>query len=118
MVHLPYWENGLEFRKLLHNYQKVLPLAEDSRLATSQLADIIFEKTNATVGEFIMLLEKSAIAALRSGAEKIDEEAIFNSGYIRPELRRKTVEDENTKDIIRRKSESKNAIRTQFYKDK
>jgi len=115
--HLPYWENGLEFRKLLHNYQKVLPLAEDSQLATSNLADIIFQKTNATVGEFIMLLEKSALFALRNGAEKIDEEAISNSGYIHPDLRRKAVEDENTQDIIRRRNESKSARSSQFYKD-
>lgn len=108
--HLPYWENGLEFRKFLHNYQKVLPLAEESNLATSHLADIIFRKTNATVGEFILLLEKSAVAALRNGGERIDEEAIENSGYVHPSGRRQKVQEASQSDISQRKQNLRNAL--------
>jgi len=104
--HLPYWDNGIEFRKFLHNYSKVIPLAEDSKLATTDLADLIYRKTDGTVGEFVMLLEKSAIAALRMGAEIIDENAIENSGYIHPHLRRLKVDEESLKEKRDRKAQS------------
>lgn len=89
---LPYWENNLEYRKFIHNYSKVLPLAEDSKIAQSDLANLIFNKTNATVGEFVKLLRKSAIWAIRNKQEVINERAIQECGYIHPDERRNAVE--------------------------
>lgn len=89
---LPYWHNDLEYRKFIHNYSKVIPLAEDSMIAQSDLADLVFNKTNATVGEFVKLLEKSAIWAIRNQREIIDAEAIESCGYIHPDERRNAVE--------------------------
>jgi hypothetical protein len=105
--HLPFWQNDLEFRRFLHNYSKVIPLAEDSKLATTGLADLIFKRTNGTVGEFVRLLEKSAIAAVKNGKEKIDEFAISNSGYIHPDVRRQRIVDESKKEELIRANRAK-----------
>ena len=89
---LPYWDNDLEYRKFIHNYSKVIPLAHDSMIAQSELADVIFNKTNATVGEFVKLLQKCAIWAIRNNQEVIDIQAIESCGYIHPDERRNAVE--------------------------
>lgn len=109
--HLPYWDNDLEYRKFLHNYSKVLPLAIDSKIATTGLADLIFRKTNGTVGEFVMLLQKSTIAALRNDQEYIDEFAIENSGYIHPDVRRQRIIDQSNIEKATRKNRAKEALK-------
>ena len=88
---LPFWENDVEYRKFIHNYSKVIPLASDSKLVKTGLADMIFRKTDGTVGEFIKLIRKSAIWAIKNNREIIDQEAIDRSGYIHPEARRRAV---------------------------
>lgn len=107
--HLPHWENDKDFHRFLAQYLRFLPLAERSELAGTSLGIKAYDMTNGTVGEIIMLLQKSAIAALENGQEKIDEWALKNSGYKHPFIRRREAEAERTEMKVRRKLERERA---------
>jgi hypothetical protein len=74
---MPRWKNATpDFRKLLASFEYILPLRDESKLASLHLARLIYGLTEGVLGEVARLLRSSAIMAIRSGEEAITEEIL------------------------------------------
>lgn len=89
---LPKWKMGEDFLRLLVSMEKVLALKHQSGLAAVSLATRILEESEGTIGEIMRLLRLLAEQAIRSGAERITENALQDAnlkklGWRRPASR-------------------------------
>lgn len=73
---LPIWTLVSELRLLLANFEQVLPLRETSSLSLKSTAAMISSFGVETIGSISSLLNDAAIAALKSGQEKITVELL------------------------------------------
>lgn len=90
--HLPKWEDTDEYHQLLHSFMKLMPLKHDSELAFSDLAYDILALSEGTIGEITTIIRLSAIHAVKSGGEVLDQKAVENCGYIPPRRRKDIVQ--------------------------
>lgn len=67
---------------LLDSLEAALPLAKASDLSDETLARQIFSLSEGLIGEIVSVVTKAAVAALRSGAERITKAGIDELGYI------------------------------------
>lgn len=74
---MPRWKDATpDFRQLLASFEYILPLRDESKLATLQLARLIYGLTEGVLGEVARLLRASAIRAIQSGDEAITEDIL------------------------------------------
>lgn len=78
------WKLDSEYLRFLTSYEKLLPLAEPSGLATRTLAPTIYGMTGETIGATVKLLKAAASYAIESGRERIDEHVLKNVDWTRP----------------------------------
>ena len=91
-VALPRWEMNRDFQTLLASFERTLPLRQPSGLAEPAMAARLLALSEGTIGKLFSLLMAATIHAIRSGAEKIDEEVLSKSDWIAPSARRRAVE--------------------------
>lgn len=70
------WKLDREFQQLVAAFERVIPLAEPSNLSSREFALKLYTRTNGTIGSLRRLLRKAAVAAVRSGSERITPELI------------------------------------------
>ncbi|WKZ61414.1 MAG: hypothetical protein QY309_07960 [Cyclobacteriaceae bacterium] len=58
------------------SFELILPLSKPSVLIDEELALLIYDRTNGTIGEISMLIKKSAIEAIKMGVEKITKDIV------------------------------------------
>jgi hypothetical protein len=91
-VALPRWEMNRDFQMLLASFERILPLQQPSRLAEPALAARLLALSEGTIGELSSLLVVAAAQAIRSGAERIDEDVLIKTGWTPPSVRRRQIE--------------------------
>jgi len=86
---LPQWQSGLEFRKLLASFEKIIPLKYPSGLPKSAtLIAKLLTRSEGTIGELKTLLAAAATDAMHNGTERITEEIIDGCNYTSPSARK------------------------------
>lgn len=89
---LPRWNMGIEFRKLVASFEKVIPLRYASDLQSPLIAAKLHAMSEGAIGELSMLLNMAAIKAIRTGAERITPELLGSCGYISASKRKQQVQ--------------------------
>lgn len=75
-IELKRMQRGDEWRKILRAYEKLIPLRRPSELTETSLSERLYTLSSGIIGELSNLLYDSAIAAIRSGEERITEALI------------------------------------------
>lgn len=70
------WKLNVEYLRFLTSYEKLLPLAEPSNLASREIAPLIYAMTGETIGSTVKLLKEASSFAISSGKERIDEKVL------------------------------------------
>lgn len=70
------WKLDAEYLRLLASYERLLPLAERSDLASRTLAPTMYSMAGDTIGDTVSLLKEAAVLAIETGRERIDEEVL------------------------------------------
>jgi len=91
-VALPRWEMNRDFQMLLASFERVLPLRQPSLLAEPALAAKLLALSEGTIGELFALLVAATVRAIRSGAERIDDDVLGSLDWIAPSARRRAIE--------------------------
>ena len=86
---LPRWGVNMEARRLLASIEQMMPLAEPSNLAGKELGETIILGGSGTIGGIVKLAKKSAIAAIKSGAERVTRKIVDEA---LAEIRSRTVD--------------------------
>lgn len=88
VMELEPWKRDDQFRNLLAAFEKALPLKKPSNLQKRELARLLHAHTGGNLGNVRQLLVECAKAAIRSGAERIDEALIESAAKESPWRRR------------------------------
>ena len=91
---LPPWQAGDEYNSLLASYASLFPLKRPSQLTSHELSEKILTMTEGVLGEISTLLTRSAIRAVETGYEQIDNVILKTVSYQSPTERRRTFERE------------------------
>ena len=78
------WKLDPEYLRFLASYEKLLPLAEPSGLATRELAPIIYGMCGETIGSTVKFLKAAACHAINRGSERIDERVLRDLAWTKP----------------------------------
>lgn len=70
-VELPRWTNTVAFRRLLASYTAILPLRHPSDLDQDKVRAVLLKLTDGITVRIARLLERLAVEAIRTGAERI-----------------------------------------------
>lgn len=76
-----------EFIAFLKAYERKLPLKKPSNLANRELAKLIFKLGEGLLGEYCTILKDAAVAAIRSGEERITIQTIKDLNFDPPSKR-------------------------------
>ncbi len=82
LLAVPRWHYGEDYFMLLDSLETALPLARVSNLSDEPLARRIFSLSEGLIGEIVTIVTKAAIAAIRSGAERITKTRINELHHI------------------------------------
>lgn len=85
----PRWQYDEEFLTLLDSLEAALPLARSSDLSDEKLAREIFRLSEGLIGEVTAVVTAAAIAAVRSGTERITKSGLGQLRYIPLSQRRR-----------------------------
>ena len=85
---LPRWKLDKNYRRLLVSFERMLPLATPSNLHEATLATRIFKMSEGYIGEISRVLTEAAVAAVRSGHERIDLTVLKELDWCAPKDRR------------------------------
>ena len=77
----PRWRYHEEFLALLNSLEGALPLARRSDLSEEKLAREIIRLSEGLIGEVVTIVTTAAVAAARSGAERITKTSIDELDY-------------------------------------
>lgn len=88
---VPRWSYDEAYLSLLDSLEAALPLAQASGLSDEPTAKLIFELSDGLIGETVAMVTAAAIAAVRSGAERISREGLRDLGYIPLSRRRQAL---------------------------
>ncbi|MEH6952852.1 TniB family NTP-binding protein (plasmid) [Nitrobacter sp. NHB1] len=88
---VPRWSYDDAYLSLLDSLEVALPLAQASGLSDAPTAKLIFELSDGLIGETVAIVTTAAIAAVRSGAERISRECLRDLGYIPLSRRRQAL---------------------------
>jgi hypothetical protein len=86
-VELKRWQFGDAFRRLLANYECILPLHKPSELQEPTLATKLYSMTEGYIGELADLLIEASRQAIRSGREQIDQKLLQEIDWEAPSAR-------------------------------
>ncbi len=86
---VPRWRYDDDYLTLLDSLESALPLAKSSELSDEPLARRIFQLSEGLIGEIVGIVTKAAIAALRSGSERITQKRIEELRYVPVQDRRR-----------------------------
>ena len=89
LLAVPRWRYGEEFLALLDSLESALPLARRSDLSEEKLAREIFRLSEGLIGEIVAVVTTAAVAAARSGAERITKASIDQLDYVPVSRRRR-----------------------------
>jgi len=78
------WKLDAEYLRFLASYERLLPLAEPSNLATREIAPTIYGLAGETVGGTVKLLKKASCKAIEMGVEKINDKILQGVGWTKP----------------------------------
>ncbi|MET3115842.1 hypothetical protein AAKU64_000045 [Undibacterium sp. GrIS 1.8] len=78
------WRLDSEYLRFLASYEKLLPLAEPSGLASREIAPTIYGMAGETIGATVKLLKSAACYAIESKRERIDEHILRNLNWTKP----------------------------------
>lgn len=87
-VHLPRWDRGAEYLKLLASFERMLPLKKPSNLIETKLADKLLAMSEGLIGELSTILVRAAVKAVKSGDEQITVKLLKSLKWIPPSERR------------------------------
>ncbi len=82
LVAVPRWQYDEAYLTLLDSLEAALPLARNSDLSDEALARRIFALSEGLIGEIVTIVTKAAVAAIRSGAERIDKASIDSLRHV------------------------------------
>ncbi|KSV89600.1 hypothetical protein N184_27400 [Sinorhizobium sp. GL28] len=71
LVAVPRWQYDENYLMLLDSLEAALPLARTSDLSNEPMARRVFSISEGLIGEIIAIVTKAAVAAIRSGSERI-----------------------------------------------
>lgn len=86
---LPRWTFGTDFLRLLASFEHMIPLREPSQLHDTTLATRLFALSEGYIGELSDLLTLAAVAAVKSGRERIDENTLKAIDWVPPSDRKR-----------------------------
>ncbi|WP_267313092.1 hypothetical protein ACCQ13_16450 [Xanthomonas sp. NCPPB 1638] len=89
---MPRWTFDADFLRLLASFERMLPLAEPSRLHDTALATRLFSLSEGYLGELATLLNQAATTAVEIGRERIDLKLLDGLGWVSPSERRRAAE--------------------------
>lgn len=78
------WTLNSEYLRFLASYERLLPLAEPSGLATRELATMIYGMCGETIGATVKLLKKAACRAIETGHERIEARLLKDISWTKP----------------------------------
>jgi len=87
-AHLPRWDMGGEYLKLLVSFERMLPLKKPSNLVGRELAAKLLSMSEGLIGELSAILVKAAVKAIKSGDEQITVGLLNSLKWIPPSKRR------------------------------
>lgn len=85
------WTMGPELVRLLASFERVIPLRLPSSLASMELASLILQRSEGTIGEISALLNAAAAHAINSGDEQITAGILNACDYVSPSHRKQAV---------------------------
>ena len=88
LVPVPRWQYDENYLMLLDSLEAALPLAKSSDLSTETLARLIFSLSEGLIGEIVTIVTKAAVAAIRSGSERITKAGIDELHHVPVSQRR------------------------------
>ncbi|WP_246268906.1 TniB family NTP-binding protein [Nonomuraea typhae] len=91
---LPRWQADEEACSLLASFAASFPLRRPSPIATADMAEYLLARTEGTIGELASLLTETAIVAIESGEETINQRTLLMAAYAGPTERRRMFERE------------------------
>lgn len=77
------WRLNVDYLRFLASYERFLPLAEPSNLASRELATDIYGMAGETIGGTVKLLKAAAKTAIELGRERIDTEVLKKTNFVR-----------------------------------
>lgn len=80
---LPRWKLDREFLRLVASFERLLPLAEPSDLASRELAIKLHGMCGGTIGGLSRILKRAAAHAIREGKERIDAKVLDQIEWVR-----------------------------------
>lgn len=86
---LPEWKYDRNYKILLNSFEKLIPLAEQSKLGGPEISRKIFALSEGTIGETFSLIKEAAVFAIKYGREKIDLDDLSRCAYVPPFKRTK-----------------------------
>ncbi|MBM7321931.1 TniB family NTP-binding protein [Agrobacterium sp. S2] len=90
LVAVPRWQYGENYLMLLDSLEAALPLAKSSDLSNEALARRIFDLSEGLIGEIVTVVTRAALAAIRSGTERISKASIDELRHVPLSHRRNT----------------------------
>ena len=88
LVPVPRWQYDENYLMLLDSLEAALPLAKGSDLSNEPLARQIFSLSEGLIGEIVTIVTKAAVAAIRSGSERITKAGIDELHHVPVSQRR------------------------------
>lgn len=88
---VPRWSYDEAYLSLLDSLEAALPLARPSGLSDEPMVRLIFELSEGLIGETVAIVTTAAIAAVRSGDERISRDHLRDLGYIPLSRRRQSL---------------------------
>lgn len=77
------WKLDTEYLRFLASYERLLPLAEPSNLASRELAPKLYAMAGETLGSTVKLLKEAASFAIGASKERIDEQVLRSMKWTR-----------------------------------
>lgn len=79
---LPRWQEGQDFRKLLYNFEYVMPLRQPSEIYKGEIPGKLYGLSEGVIGEVAKILRSAAKHALKTKEERITMEVIAGCPYV------------------------------------
>lgn len=79
---LPRWQEGDDFKKLLYNFEYVLPLKQASEIYKSEMASKLYGLSEGVIGELARILRSAAKHAIKTKDERLTLDVIAQCPYL------------------------------------
>ncbi|MBD9359936.1 TniB family NTP-binding protein [Methylomonas fluvii] len=79
---LPRWQQGEDFRRLLYNFEYLLPLKQPSEIYKGEIASKLYGLSEGVIGEVAKILRSAARYAIQSHEERISIDVISKCTYV------------------------------------